>query len=165
MMHSPLHRGFTLLISLVLTSVVLAVGVALLDIAYKQILLASSAKQSQYAFYNADSALECALFYDQKLQPGQTATPFAYIAPADGEDFMECDNRSITGYATGISGGRRETTFTLSCPSGGESGEVTVYKYNPSDQREDYTFIYANGFSSCDADNQRSVERGVRASY
>ncbi len=51
------QRGFALIIAIILTSVVLTMAEALLDVAYKQVLLSSAAKNSQYAFYNADSGL------------------------------------------------------------------------------------------------------------
>lgn len=151
MIHIP-QRGFTLLIALVLTSVVLAVGVALLDIAYKQILLASSARQSQYAFYNADSALECTLYYDQKIS--------AFYYNESQNIPLICDGRAVTNYAESQTSSVRTTVFSLTCPGGGISANVTVLK-EPSGS----TNIYANGFSSCDATNNARVERGVKVRY
>ena len=51
------QRGFALLIAIIFMSVMLSFGLALGSLAYKQQVLASSAIQSQYAFYAADSAL------------------------------------------------------------------------------------------------------------
>lgn len=147
------HRGFTLLIALVLTSVVLAVGIALLDIAYKQILLASSAKNSQYAFYAADSALECALYYDQKFNA------FGYSGPLPASS-IECSERAVSGYTTSVSGGRRTTSFNHTCAGGGISAVVTIYKESSGS-----TNIYSNGFSTCDASAQVRVERGLKVRY
>lgn len=153
-MKPALHsRGFTLLISLVLTSVVLAVGVALLDIAYKQILLASSARQSQYAFYNADSGLECALYYDQKFNA------FSHAAPLPSGSIV-CDTRAVQNYASSVSGAIRTTTFNHTCAGGGVAAVITIYKNSSGS-----TNIYSNGLSSCDASNQARVERGVKVRY
>jgi hypothetical protein len=44
------RRGFTLLIAIILSTVTLTVGLALLDIAYKHIVLATTAKASEVAF-------------------------------------------------------------------------------------------------------------------
>ena len=60
-------RGIALLITLIFMSVMLAFGLALASLAYKQSILASDAVQSQKAFYAADGALECALYADQRL--------------------------------------------------------------------------------------------------
>ncbi len=47
-------------------SVMLAFGLALGSLSYKQQVLASSAVESQYAFYAADAGLECGLYADQQ---------------------------------------------------------------------------------------------------
>ncbi len=152
MMHYP-RRGFALLIAVILTSVVLAVGIALLDIAYKQVVLASGAKNSQIAFYNADSALECALYWDQK------SNAFGYAAPLPGTSII-CDTRRVTNFTNPVSGGRRTTSFDLSCPVSGISAHVEIYK-----QSSGNTDIYANGFSSCSATDPTRIERGLKAHY
>jgi hypothetical protein len=146
-------RGFTLLISLILTSVTLALGVALLDIAYKQILLASSAKQSQYAFYNADSMLECTLYWDQKFNA------FNYEAPLAASS-ISCSNRTVTGYTSSVSGTRRTTTFNHTCASGGTIASVTIYK-----ESSGQTNIFANGLNTCDTSSPLRIERGIKARY
>ncbi len=151
MMHTS--RGFALLIAIILTSVVLAVGIALLDMAYKQIVLASSAKNSQIAFYNADSALECALYWDQK------SNAFSYSAPKSGST-IKCDNVTVVNFTNPMASGQRITKFDLSCPSSGVSAHVEIYK-----QSTGQTNIYANGFSSCRDNDLTRIERGLKAHY
>ncbi len=60
------QRGFALLIAVIFMSVMLSFGLALGSLGYKQEVLASGALGSQYAFYVADAALECALYADQQ---------------------------------------------------------------------------------------------------
>jgi len=151
MMH--LRRGFALLIAIILTSVLLAVGIALLDIAYKQVLLASGSKNSQYAFYNADSGLECALYWDQKFNA------FDYSAPMSSGS-IKCSNVAVQSYATTKSGSTRTTTFTLSCPGGGTSASISVYK-----QSNGTTNIYSNGYNTCTVSSPNRIERGLKAQY
>lgn len=151
------ERGFTLLIAILLATVAVTIGVMLLDISYKQVVLASTAKQSQFGFYAADSAMECALYYDQQLNA------FSYSSPlASGS--IECENVSITGYTTGTAGigqnARRTTTFTIPCATSGTRASITVYKYSSS-----ITSIYANGYSTCNTADPRRVERGLKVSY
>jgi Tfp pilus assembly protein PilX len=149
------NRGFALLIAVILASVVLAVGIALLDIAYKQVILSSSAKNSQFAFYNADSALECALYWDQKFNS------FSYSAPSPAGT-ITCNNTAVVANNpyNPIIGSNRVTTFSLSCPGGGSSGNVTIYKSSTGS-----TEIYANGYSVCDANNPTRIERGLKIRY
>ncbi|MDB5195448.1 MAG: seg [Parcubacteria group bacterium] len=168
MMHTPVapFRGITLLIAVILSSVVLSVALALLDISYKQILLASSAKQSQYAFYNADSAMECALYWDQQKDAfDYTLTP--YLDPAQGHisctDLNGIQHDIYPSLAPNSSpppaGFIRTTTFAIPC-TGGTSGVITVAKSNKGGAR-----IYVTGYSTCVATDPRRIERGLTVTY
>jgi hypothetical protein len=46
---------------------VLAIAIGISNIAYKEILLSASARESHYSFFAADTGAECALHYDLKL--------------------------------------------------------------------------------------------------
>lgn len=157
MMHSP--RGFALVIALILTSVVLAVGVALVDLAVKQLSLASSSKNSQYAFYNADSGLECALYYDQKVNVFYYNSP---ITPA-----LECNGLTLSNYAGLVNysvtqdASNRTTTFNIPCSdSSGIIDTITIIKSSSGT-----TDIYSNGYNTCNANSQTRIERGVKIHY
>ncbi|SRR6266481_7084728 len=154
MITSSSRRGFTLLIAVILSTVVLTVGLSLLDVAYKQVILSSTAKQSQAAFYNADSALECALFYDQK------SDAFDFTAPA-GAGTISCNNLPVTNFVnTDKDALRRITVFTVPCTASGISATTTVYKY-----ANGHTSLYASGFNTCNSNDPRRVERGLKATY
>jgi Tfp pilus assembly protein PilX len=58
------NKGYTMLFAVLVSSVVLSVGISILNINKKEYLLASSARESIVAFYAADSALECAAYHD-----------------------------------------------------------------------------------------------------
>lgn len=146
-------RGFTLLIAVVLSSVIVSVSMALLDITYKQVTLASAAAQSQYAFYNADTALECALYFDQK------SNAFDYYLPI-ASSAITCAELPIQDYVISQSGGVKSTTFTLLCADGGSRGNVTVTKSSTG-----ATSLFANGYNTCTASDVRRVERGIKATY
>lgn len=159
MMHTRPHRGFALLIAIVLTSVILSLALALLDIAYKQLILSSTAKQSEIAFYNADSAMECALYFDQQT----TGSAFDYTittAPS-----ITCQGITAKNVTTSTSGSgasaKRTTSYDLPCPAAGTlQARVTVYKWQSA-----VTSIYANGFNSCDQSDPRRIERGIKVTY
>ncbi len=154
MIHTPPTRGFTLLIAVILSSVIVSVSLALLDITLKQVLLSSAATQSQHAFYNADTALECGLYWDQKTNA------FDYSNPLTGSS-ITCANLNVTGFTLSVpSSGVKKTEFSVPCATAGSLGTVTVYKSSTGK-----TTIYANGFNSCDASDTRRIERGLRAEY
>ncbi|HRH24088.1 MAG TPA: pilus assembly PilX N-terminal domain-containing protein [Candidatus Paceibacterota bacterium] len=152
MIHYP-HKGFALLISVVLAAVALSIGLALLDIALKQVILASAAKQSQKAFYAADSVMECALYYDQQLNAFDRTNNISAIT---------CNTLPVTNYLSPAPSGSdpRVTTFTVPCAGSGEQGSVTVYKNSDAS-----TQIYALGYNTCDTNNTRRIERGLKVTY
>lgn len=156
MTHSP--RGMTLLISIIFASVVLTVSLALLDISYKQVILSSAVKQSQNAFYNADSAMECALYWDQQ----QNA--FSFIASPFIVNGISCVNqqgtvKAITVTSTAI-GTTRTTTFSIPCNVSGTQATVNVTKTSTGD-----TSLFATGYSTCSTTDPRRIERGLKANY
>ena len=161
-------RGVTLLVSVILSTVVLSVALGLLDVAYKQQLLASTAKQSQYAFYNADTAMECALYFDQKLNA------FDYISPLDlnpdaqgNSQNIKCNELGIRDYISTVVGGVRTTTFNIRCSASDIRGTMTIVKSNGSGfcSGTSYSCLYATGYSSCNASDPRRIERGLKVSY
>lgn len=66
------NSGFTLFIALIVSSLLLAIGFSLSTIILKQLVFANSGKESQLAFYAADSGAECALYWDRKNVDGLT---------------------------------------------------------------------------------------------
>ncbi len=76
-------RGFTLFISLIVSGLILAIGFSIGNIILKELSLGSSGKNSQIAFYAADSAAECALYWDRKNADGTPLdiSPFATDTP------------------------------------------------------------------------------------
>ena len=67
-------RGFALLLTIVVVSVVLAVGLSLLDITVKQISLSITGRDSEVAFHGAQGGIEClqALVRDTNFVDGET---------------------------------------------------------------------------------------------
>jgi hypothetical protein len=57
--HLKMNKGYTLLFAVLTASLVLGVAAFIVGIARKQYILSSSARDSTYAFYSADSGLEC----------------------------------------------------------------------------------------------------------
>lgn len=156
-------RGFTLLIAIILTSIILSVGIALTDISYKQIELAATARQSQYAFYNADSALECALYYDSIDQFDYTNEPVG-SNPTISSGQLSCEGQTFNYYGAADTGNGRSTTWIVPCAgdntTGDGSASVTVVKKSSGQ-----TGFYANGFNVCTALSSTRVERGEEAQY
>jgi Tfp pilus assembly protein PilX len=149
-------RGFTLLVALIFTSVVLSVGLALLDITYKQVILSSTSRQSDYAFYAADSAMECALEADNKNDLfDYTSEPVSSTAGN-----ITCENQTFTYSGGAVNGNVRLSQFTIPCAgqSGSVQSVVYVYKYSTNK-----TTIFADGFNTCNTSDPQRIERGLES--
>lgn len=74
-MIKPTQSGVAILFAVLLVSIVLTVGLALLNITLRQLVLSSLARESQFAFYASDSARGCARHYDSLREQ----SPFGYF--------------------------------------------------------------------------------------
>ena len=142
-------RGFTLLISVLVAGVLLAVGLAIFNIAIKELLLSSSGRDSQFAFYAADSGTECALFWTQKQNGFSTSTPGT----------VTCNGTSIQN----VGGVGYGTPMTVEFEVDGFCSIVSVTK-NETHPR---TKIESRGYNTTcdDTVNPRRIERAIRVTY
>lgn len=69
-------QGFISLFTVLLATVILAIGVGMSSIALKQVVLSSTADDSNDAFYAADAGLQCAIMHDLEgvFQTGSPTT-------------------------------------------------------------------------------------------
>jgi hypothetical protein len=145
-------------------SVMLSFGLALGSLGYKQQVLASSAIVSQYAFYVADAALECALYADQQQNF------FAY-QPTDPSPALSLSCGGATtapGYPLPPSRTASQWIITtrLSYDGGTRCADVIVYKPNGAGT----TYLFSQGYDvSCSTvaspNGARFVSRGLNAHY
>jgi hypothetical protein len=160
-------RGFALLIAVIFMSVMLSLGLALSSLGYKQQLLASTAIESQYAFYAADAGMECALYADQQLDSFDYASSTSSVP-----NTITCDGNVSTNklhsYSTGRSGLLYDVErLDLDTVNGATThcADVTVYKHSDLS-----TQIFSQGYDvPCSmvstAGGTRFVSRGESISY
>lgn|SRR3989344_2796659 len=158
------QRGFALLIAIIFMSVMLSFGLALGSLAYKQQVLASSAIQSQYAFYAADSALECALYADQQQNLFAFPPSVPSSAPAMSCDAAAPISATIVSYTPST---QWVISTRLSLDSNKRCADVTIYKPVPGTGT---TFVFSQGYDvSCavvaNPNGARFVARGLSAHY
>ncbi len=60
------NAGFAVLFSVLLASFLITLGISIFNISLKEIMITTSVRDSQIAYYIADSASECALYWDRK---------------------------------------------------------------------------------------------------
>jgi hypothetical protein len=78
---------------------VLSLASAIFSIARKQVTLASLSQQSQYAFYAADTAAECALYWDVRYNYFATVTP-SVTPMCDGSTLFSAPPYTVASPAT-----------------------------------------------------------------
>jgi hypothetical protein len=144
--------GFAMLFTVLIVSIILAIGISISNIAYKQTVLSSLAKDSQVAFYEADAGTECGLYYDLtvKLLPkGST------IAAAPGS--ILCGGKTLV-----LDASVSYTDYFVynEVPAQGTNACTTIL----FDKRGVSSVIRARGFNIC-TDAPRQVERALEVSY
>lgn len=155
-------RGFTLLIAVIFMSVMLALGTALASLGYKQELLASTAIESQYAFYAADAGLECGLYADQQSNLFAYDPNLSATTPS-----MVCDGATPVSAVTVSHTITKWVTATrLSLDSGKRCADVTVYKPNGAGTN----YLFSQGYdvpcTTVAAPNgARFNARGIKVHY
>lgn len=80
---SEKQKGFVALYAVLITSLILSMVIGISSISYKELVLSSYAKYSHYAFFAADTGLECAQYFDQQ-------GTFLKNSPT-----VDCDNQSL----------------------------------------------------------------------
>lgn len=155
-------RGFALLVAVIFMSVMLTLGLELGSLAYKQEVLASGSVQSQYAFYVADAALECALYADQQ----QNLFAYPATAPASAPQ-MSCGGAAPFSSSFSYTASQFAVFTRLSLDSGKRCADVSVYK--PATFGA-ITYAYAQGYDApcatvANPGTARFVARGLNAYY
>lgn len=157
------QQGFTLLVAIIFMSVMLAFGLAVSALAYKQQVLASTAIQSQYAFYAADAGLECALYADQQ----QGLFTYAEHSAGNPPNSITCDGVSAAerlSYSYDATRMVIKERFRLDSDT--RCADVTVYK-SPGAVA---SYIFSQGYDvPCSVvgspSGQRFNSRGIYVRY
>lgn len=72
------QKGFAMLFTVLVISIILSISIGISNITFKQNILSSIAKDSQIAFFAADSGIECGLIHDmstENFKKGSTSVP------------------------------------------------------------------------------------------
>ncbi|OGG73222.1 hypothetical protein A3A38_02410 [Candidatus Kaiserbacteria bacterium RIFCSPLOWO2_01_FULL_53_17] len=152
----PDSRGFTILLAALVASLVLTLGISVFSIAQKQVVLSSLGRSSQFAFYTADTAAECALYWD--IRHDYFSSPSPGITPTcAGPDPLDIQ---VTEGVLGV----LPYTMEFEFEPNGYCAHVSVRK-STVDPR---TVIHADGFSTNCAEisiSSRSLQRSVELNF
>jgi len=150
-------RGFALLYSVIVISLILTIAINISNTTFKQGILSGLAKDSQIAFYQADAGAECALYYDVAL----LAFPFGSTEQA-----------IVGSYPTITCGAKTLTLDTIESrndyffysdeqtPAGSPCFSIIFDKETDPAQNN----VESRGHNMCGASIRR-VERAVQVTY
>jgi len=79
-------KGFALLYTSLISSLLLSLALSISVIVMKDIRLSSISRESQKAFYAADTAAECALYWDFRKDKFATSTASTSGVTCSGQD-------------------------------------------------------------------------------
>lgn len=157
------NEGFALLYTSLLATLLLSLSISISYIVRKQIILSSISRESQKAFYMADSAAECALYWDFQYDVFN-------VNVATSSPNIKCQNVSIAGAELsgnrydGVSGlgGTDKTRFQIENTANKTCAIVTVIKKDTTPK----TQIRAEGYNTlCNSNSRIRLQRAVRLQY
>ncbi|MDD4989025.1 MAG: hypothetical protein PHV42_01175 [Candidatus Pacebacteria bacterium] len=159
-------QGITVLVASLVASILLAIGLSIFNTTVKDLFFASTAKESEIAFYAADTAAECAQYWDYH-GGGAFATSTQTVSTPIGGNTFVCSAQDITTSNWSAPVHTGVTIFRLNFPGNPIAcADVTVTKTPSGDSVNSLTTISTFGYDgSCTSINSRTVQRGVQFSY
>ncbi|MFA5934477.1 MAG: hypothetical protein WC827_01140 [Candidatus Paceibacterota bacterium] len=88
------NKGFAMLFAVLISSMLITVGVSIFNISIKELMISGSVRDSQAAYYAADSAAECFLYWNY-VGPGSV---FSYCTGASCLELVtiNCNDNDIS---------------------------------------------------------------------
>lgn len=143
-----------MLFTVIIISAISVITAGLINATYKQIILSSLAKNSQLAFYQADTASDCALYAEQVLKETKTE----YFKPETGESQWLCGEYKL------IIKPSSDTDYKILPQQDLEESTEPCFRINvsgtPGKQK-----ITASGYNVCNLYNKRTVERSIEINF
>lgn len=157
------QKGYAILFTVVIVSAISVITAGLSNAAYKQLILSSLAKDSQLAFYEADTAGDCALYADLVEYPKLLeATPSGIFSTPPGTPWS-CGGLNLKIVSAELSSG-----YSLNPPQEDSLDpcfRIDVKKDTTSAPPHTITTITAKGYNICKISNLRTVEREIKITH
>lgn len=156
-------KGFVILIAVLVSSLMISLGAFIANIAVKELTLSSSGRDSQTAFYAADSALECALYQDIRVQSFSASSS----DPGPGSVYCNGQTWSIISQSGDADTG---TTYFDVIFEYDQVAQLSPYARVKVEKKfigtiNDRTTIEARGYNIRDVLSPNRVERALQVIY
>ncbi|OGI59396.1 hypothetical protein A3C60_02455 [Candidatus Nomurabacteria bacterium RIFCSPHIGHO2_02_FULL_37_45] len=153
------NNGFVILFAVMLSSIILAISLGIANIALKEIKFGTNARDTNNAFFAADTGIECALFSDRPPSSFPVAGPATALTCAS----------SIPTYSSGTNTGLYSFVVTGLGNNGTSCAKVSVFKDGDSNPPYVSTEIISKGYNigdaTCSSSNPDRIEREILTTY
>ena len=154
------QEGYAILFTVVVVSVISLMAIGLSNASYKQLVLSSLAKDSHLAFYQSDTAAECALYADNKLDMSIPPGPWSCGVDAKaGNDYI------LDVQPPDVSDPNTTLYYLKPDPMILTSNEPCFSIQITKDNVNFTSNIKARGYNVCDINNPRVLERLTEVDY
>ena len=154
--------GFVLLFAVTLSSILLAIALGVSNVAFRELRFSTNARDTNDAFFSADTGIECALFYDKGVdQYDAFGGTLSSINCAGNSNIVnQSSSGSITNYYFKI----------LNLGSSEQSCTIVRVTKDSSSPPDVLTTIVSKGYnlgsaSSCPSSSANLVEREIKVDY
>lgn len=153
------HAGFTILFAVLVGGLLFSIGLAVAHLAIREVVLGAAGKDSNFAFFAADTGIECALYWDINI--GRDEVVFPSSEDETGRGAISCNGpQSIPVSIAREESAAATSTFMLAfVPKGCAIVAVGKTVFGS-------TVIESRGRNDCGAGaNPGRVERALRVRY
>ena len=171
----PQNKGYTLLFAVITAVLVMSAAAFIISVSRKEFILTSTARDSTYAVYAADSGIECAV---ENMVAGNFSTSSRPTSITCGDKkYMPNAQAMPVTYTETMDHSSGTSTFYL--PLGADSGPCADIRvglnssYDSSGNYQVITIIESRGYNigynssqnNCSTAGPRKVERAFRLVY
>ncbi|MEX0930600.1 MAG: hypothetical protein WDZ79_02885 [Candidatus Paceibacterota bacterium] len=165
--------GISLLVAVIVVGMVLFIATSISGVSYHQLQLSSIGENSQYAFYAADSGIECALYWDLLYNafptPGDTSAVInSKIAQIECNGATGSDLAPSGASMISVVEGVDTVTTTFQVPNLLVSPPACAHQITVTESLDKgliKTEVESRAKNDCGAPAHRAVERAVRVTY
>lgn len=159
------EKAFVLLLAVLVAGVLVSLGAAIFDIVSKEVLLSTTGKQSQFAFFVADTGVECALFEDYQ-QTTLSSGPFATMTPPAS---FNCGGATVVDLSKSWDAPSKTETADFSFCDNGSTAQpcasVHFSRMFDNHQSPVSTTIESRGHNTGNTASPIYLERAIRTTY
>lgn len=158
--------------AVLVASLALSIGMAIYDLVVRELQVSSTTEQSQYAIYAADSAAECALYWDFNFNGAESAFATSSTdTDALAATGLSCNGQDITsggwipGTTVTFDSVKMIGTTTTAINIGTHYAQLTVVKTLDQVTGYEHTSISADGYNTQNITSPNAVERELQVNY